>query len=96
MRLLTIIYDSGIDESMMELLEALGVRNWTRIPDLHGQGGRGPKQMTPVYPGSNHVLFVALADEEVERVRRAIRAFQAQFRLKPGVAIFSQEVEELG
>jgi hypothetical protein len=95
MKLLTIIYDSGIEESMTQLLEALEVRGWTRIPDLQGTGGRGPKRMTPVYPGSNNVLLIALPDEDVERIRRAIRRLQSSFRLKPGVAIFCQEVEEL-
>jgi hypothetical protein len=94
-KLLTIIYDSGIEESMSQLLDALGIPGFTRITDLQGSGGRGPKRMNPVYPGSNNLLLVALPDDEVERVRRAIRRLQDSFRLKPGVAILCQEVEEL-
>jgi hypothetical protein len=95
MKLLTIIYDSGIEESMAELLTRLGVGGYTRITDLHGSGGRGAKQLNPVYPGSNNLLLVALPDADVERVRDAVRRLQAAFRLKPGVTILCQPVEEL-
>jgi nitrogen regulatory protein P-II len=95
MKLLTIIYDSGVDESMLQLLEGLEVPGYTRITDLHGLGGRGPKQLNPIYPGSNNLLVVAVADEQVERVHHAIRRFQDSFRLKPGITILSQPVEEL-
>jgi len=95
MKLLTIIYDSGVDESMLQLLEGLEVPGYTRITDLHGMGGRGPKQLNPIYPGSNNMLFVAVPDEQVERVHHAIRRFQASFRLKPGITILSQPVDEL-
>ena len=95
MKLLTIIYDSGVDESMLQLLEGLEVPGYTRITDLHGLGGRGPKQLNPIYPGSNNLLLVSLPDEDVERVRNAIRRFQASFRLKPGITLLCQPVEEL-
>jgi hypothetical protein len=95
MKLLTIIYDSSIEESMLHLVEELGVPGFTRFTDLQGRGGRGPKQMNPIFPGGNNVLLAAMPDEQVEPVRRAIRRLQASFRIKPGVTILCQEVEEL-
>jgi len=94
-KLLTIIYDSGVDESMLQLLEGLEVPGYTRITDLQGFGGQGPKQMSPVFPGGNNLLYVALPDEEVERVRHAIRRFQSSFRLKPGITLLCQDIEDL-
>src|SRR6476660_8374071 len=73
MKLLTIIYDSSIEDSMIQLVEDLEVPGFTRFTDLQGRGGRGPKQMNPIFPGSNNVLLVAMPDEQVDRVRRAIR-----------------------
>ncbi|MBM3457204.1 MAG: hypothetical protein FJX77_01525 [Armatimonadetes bacterium] len=95
MKLLTIIYDSSIDASMAELLEGLGIPGYTRFEHVFGDGGRGPRLNTPVFPGTNHVALVALPDEEVGRVQRAIRRLQGSFRLKPGVTILCQEVEVL-
>jgi hypothetical protein len=95
MKLLTIIYDSSIDASMAELLDALEVPGVTWIHDVVGRGGRGPKMNTPVFPGTNHIALVALADEDVPRVHRAIRRLQGSFRLKPGIGLFCQDLEEL-
>lgn len=95
MKLLTIIYDSGIETSMAELLEGLRIPGLTLLRDVHGRGGRGPKENSPVFPGTNNVALVALPDEDVERVRRAIRSLQAGYRLKPGVTILCQDAEAL-
>lgn len=95
MKLLTIIYDSSIEESMKELLDGLEVRGVTWIYDVYGRGGRGPKMNTPVFPGTNNIALVGLQNDEVGRVVRAIRRLQGSYRLKPGITLFQQEVEEL-
>ena len=95
MKLLTIIYDSSIEASMAELLDALEVPGLTRIFDVFGRGGRGPKMNTPVFPGTNNVVLIALPSEDVPRVHRAIRRLQGSFRLKPGITLLCQDVEEL-
>lgn len=95
MKLLTVIYDSSIEESMKELLDALEIRGVTWIYDVYGRGGRGPKMNTPVFPGTNNMALIGLADEEVGRVHRAIRRLQGSYRLKPGITILQQEVQEL-
>ncbi len=95
MKLLTIIYDTSIEASMSELLDALQVPGYTKIPDVIGRGGRGPRMNNAVFPGTNTIVWVALPDDEVPRVQRAIRRLQGSFRLKPGVTLLCQEVEEL-
>ena len=95
MKLITLIYDSSIEESMRELLDGLEVRGVTWVYDVYGRGGRGPKMNTPVFPGTNNLAFIGLQDEEVTRVVRAIRRLQHSYRLKPGITILQQEVEEL-
>ena len=95
MKLLTMIYDSSIHESIMQLLDGLGIANVTWIYDVAGRGGRGAKMNTPVFPGTNHIALVALPEAELARLRRAVRELQTSYRLKPGIALFSQDVEEL-
>jgi hypothetical protein len=92
-KLLTIIYDSAIDETMMALLEELGVEGYTKSFDSHGHGGRGRKENTPVHPGTNHQLLIAAPEAEVDRIARTIRRLQESFRLRPGVTMLIQEVE---
>jgi hypothetical protein len=95
MKLLTLIYDASIEESMVELLDGLGVRGVTWIHDVHGIGGRGAKKNSPVFPGANHIALLVLAPEDLSRVHRAIRRLQSSYRLKPGISLFCQDVEEL-
>jgi hypothetical protein len=95
MKLLTLIYDSSIESSMAELLEALELPGYTHIVEVHGRGGRGVKANSPVFPGTNNVVLTAVHTADVARVQRAIRRLQGSFRLKPGITIFCQDVEEL-
>ena len=95
MKLLTIVYDSSVEASMSELLDALEVPGITKVTEVSGRGGRGPKMNTPVFPGTNNIAFVVVPPEQVDRIRRAIRRLQASFRLKPGVTILCQDVEAL-
>ncbi|NLC59000.1 MAG: hypothetical protein GX774_19370 [Armatimonadetes bacterium] len=103
MKLVTLIYDNGIDEAVIEQIDALvrqvedeHVRGWTRLCDVQGYGGQGYRRGDPVFPGTNNVLWVALPDELVAEVWRRMRALQASFRLKPGITILAQPVEVLG
>lgn len=95
MKLLTLIYDSSIESSMGELLDALELPGITRIYDVLGRGGRGPKMNNAVFPGTNNIAMIILAPEDAARVHRAVRRLQGSFRLKPGVTILQQDVEEL-
>ena len=95
MKLLTIIFDSAIEASMVELLDALEIPGVTWFHHVMGRGGRGPKMNSPVFPGDNHIALIKLPAEDVQRLRRAIRRLQESYRLKPGVTIYSQDVEEL-
>jgi hypothetical protein len=71
------------------------VPGWTLVEHVFGRGGRGPRMNSPVFPGTNHLVYLSLPDEEVPRVVRAIRRLQGSYRLKPGITIYSQTVEEL-
>lgn len=95
MKQLTLIYDTAIESSLDELLDALEIPGITWIRDVPGRGGRGAKMNTPVFPGSNSIAIIVLPDEEVGRVHRAVRRLQESFRLKPGVTILSQDVDVL-
>lgn len=103
MKLVTLIYDSGIDEAVVEEVDAVvkrvadpHTRGWTRLVDAHGFGGTGYRRGDQIFPGTNNVLLVALPDEFVPDVWRRMRRLQSTFRLKPGITILVQPVEVLG
>jgi hypothetical protein len=95
MKLLTLIYDSSIEASMKELLDALEVPGITWVYDVPGRGGRGPKMNSPVFPGSNNIAYMLLTPDQVHRVHRAVRRLQDSFRPKPGITMFTQDVDVL-
>lgn len=96
MKLVIVIYDGGIDEAVMEQVEAMKLKGWTRLFDVHGFGGTGLKRGDQVFPGLNNVLLAAMPEEQVAELHRRLRHLQAGFRLKPGITILVLPVEELG
>jgi hypothetical protein len=90
-----VIYDSGIEESLTELIHALQLPGYTQIFDAHGEGGTGKKLNSPVFPGTNNILYLALPDDRVAPVVRSIRKMQSSFRLKPGISIYVVPMEEM-
>ena len=95
MRLLTVVYDQGIDETLMEHLVELELSGWTKAFNCHGEGGTGRKLGDPVWPGQNNILYLQVPDEQVAGIVDRLRRLQASFRLKPGITIWSQPVDVL-
>src|SRR5439155_12483067 len=93
MKLLTVIYDASIDESISELIDGLDLPGYTKLFGAHGLGGAGRKMNSPVFPGVNNVLLLLLADDAVRTVTDALYRLQASYRLKPGVTLIVQDVE---
>jgi hypothetical protein len=90
--LLTVIYDNGVEERLMELVEARDVEGWTRLAGAHGFGGAGYRLDTPVWPGVNNVLLLALPPEKARELAAALRTLQGAYRRKPGITIWMQTV----
>ena len=95
MKLLMLIYDSGIEEAMLELTQKLELPGYTQVVGAHGEGGTGRKFGDPVWPGMNNVLYVALPDERVADVCRAVEELKGSYRLKPGITTLVVPLEEV-
>ena len=94
-RFLIIIYDSGIDADVTEVLDQPPITGWTKLFDAHGVGGTGRKANDPAWPGLNNVALIALPEEAVQEVKERLRAIQALFTKKPGITIISTPAEVL-
>jgi hypothetical protein len=93
MKLLMIIYDSGIEEDLVALTKELDLPGWTRVFGAQGQGGAGTKLGDPIWPGTNNVLYVGLPDERVAGVCAALEALKGTFRRNPGITVFVLPLE---
>ncbi|MDE2126525.1 MAG: hypothetical protein KGJ62_08045 [Armatimonadetes bacterium] len=91
--LLTAVYDSGMDERVIETLEEMGISGWTRLFGAHGLGGAGRRQNTPIWPGTVNVLYVAGEHEPLELLAGALRALPASYTLNPGLTMWLAPVE---
>ena len=95
MKLLVVIYDSGIEESVNEILEELKLPGYTKLFGAHGFGGQGLKLGDVVWPGANNVLYAALEEDQISPLVERLRKLQTGFRLKPGVTILALPAEVL-
>ena len=93
--LLTIVYDSGMDERVMEALKTCGVSGWTKTFGGHGYGGQGLKVDTPVWPGNVNILTLLLAPEEAGVLAQSLKDLKATYRKNPGLTLWTQAVQTL-
>jgi hypothetical protein len=94
-KLLTLIYDSAIDGSLMSLFEELELASWTKFYHGEGKGLTGLKLNTPVWPGSNIQLIVVADEQAIQALVGHIHALQDEFKLRPGIFMYTQDVEEV-
>jgi hypothetical protein len=95
MRLLIVVYDQGVDETVMTQIEEMGLPGWTKVFNAHGEGGRGRKLNDPIWPGQNNLLYLQVSEEQAETVVGALKGIQNSHRLKPGITIWSMPVDVL-
>jgi len=89
-----IVYEDGIDGDITGLLEEQGAAGYTKVYQVEGRGDTsGPKLGTPIWPGFNNLLFVAVEEEVVEPLTQALRELQASYRKRPGLKIFAWPME---
>lgn len=78
MKMAFVSYSDSVDEEMMELLEGLGIRSFTKWKEVLDQGDTGhPRFGTHVWPGFNAALMVALEDDRAESLFEEIERFNA-------------------
>jgi hypothetical protein len=94
-KLVIAIVDSGVVPDVMRVLEELGIRRWTRWSGVHGAGERNIREGTPVWPGSNEVLLLALPPEQVQPLVDRCHEVRRSFPLEPGMKFIITDCEIL-
>lgn len=75
MKAVFISYNQAYNEEIVEILESLGQRGFTRWNEVDGKGGFNgiPHFGSHAWPEQNNVILTMIPDEKVERLLEAVR-----------------------
>jgi hypothetical protein len=72
--LIMLVFNSSIEDEVMEALIAAGMTCYTRFPDVQGVGKRSePRLDSHVWPGTNTMLMICAPNETREAIVSVIR-----------------------
>ena len=92
--MLMVIFNSSIEEEMMEALMAAGMDCFTRIPGVHGSGEESePRLDSHVWPGTNTMLMICVDQGSKGPLLDAVRQLEERHRTE-GVRAFLIPVSE--
>jgi hypothetical protein len=74
-KLLLVIVDESHKEELETLLQKVGAAGYTEIPHAVGVGMTGPRMGSRAFPKTSAVIFSALEDGVLERLRDEVRAY---------------------
>jgi len=71
--LIMVVFNSSIENEVMEALNEAGMTCYTRLPDVQGVGRESePRLDSHVWPGTNTMLMICAPHETREALRGAI------------------------
>ena len=93
MKLVFIVYNVAIHEEIMEILEKLDLKSYTRWEEVTGVGRQsGPHLNTHVWPAKNAALVVVAKDNEAQLLMEEIRQLR-KTAAREGVKAFCWRVD---
>ena len=76
MKMVMINYYVGLDPDVMEIIEALRICTYTRVPEAQGRISCGePREGSHVWPGANSMLSVVVDDRTAEALMDRIESY---------------------
>ncbi|MCB2185269.1 MAG: transcriptional regulator [Deltaproteobacteria bacterium] len=95
MNMLFIAYDAVLDAEVIEVLELAGVAGFTKWNRVLGQGSAsGPRLDTPVWPGYNCCLMVAVDRDLTSRLHTLLTSLRTESGID-ALRIFAWPVVEM-
>jgi len=94
-KLVIICYNVAIHEEVLEVLEELEIKSYTRFKEAQGVGKlSGPHLGDHIWPAINSVLIVALEEDKKDKLIEQIRELRKKLG-KEGVKAFVLPLEEI-
>jgi len=82
--MLMLTFRSSLKERVRELLHGCDVKAFTEVNETVGYGQTGPAEGLAFYPGTNSMILVALDNDHVTCVTKAVQEWCAQGANRPG------------
>lgn len=94
MKGLMIIFNQALSEEIIELLDELEIRGFTKMNDLQGRGTNTgePRMGTHTWPALNNALYTFVEKEEAEKLIFALEKLNSNAE-DQGLKVFSWDVE---
>ena len=93
MKMVLVIYDAGVDEDLRAVLDDARIDAYTKLIGATGTGRTGHRFGTPIWPGTNHLLWSALPDAQVSRLVMQLEALKKSYLESPALQVFVFPVE---
>ncbi len=93
MKMVLVIYESGIDEDLQGVLAEARIEAYTKLTGATGTGAKGHRFGTPIWPGTNNLLWIALPDDQVTGLTRRLEDLKRSYLKPPALHIFVFPVE---
>lgn len=94
MKMVMVVYNEAIDLEVMEAMECLGLKNYTKVMGAFGRGeASGTHLGNDVWPGKNNILYVACSGEQSRQLGARIAELRKTIGAE-GVKAFVMPLEE--
>jgi hypothetical protein len=93
-KLLMIICSESRRDQAAALLEEHGVRAFTELPEVVGEGATGKRFGSRVWPGRSSLLFTVAEDAKIAELIAALRACRDTLFPGEGMKVFALPAEE--
>lgn len=93
MKMVLVVYESGIEEDLQDVLQEVGTSAYTKLTGATGTGRKGHRFGTQIWPGTNTLLWIALPDEKVAGLVRQLRDLKGSYVKPPALQVFVVPLE---
>jgi len=94
MKLLMVICPEERREQVAAMMEKHGVKSFTELPQVIGEGATGKHLDTQVWPGKSVLVFTVVSDEKKDELVAALKECQKKLFPGEGMKAFVLPAEE--
>jgi hypothetical protein len=94
MKMFFVVYAEASDESIIGAFKSGGFKSYTKMQGATGEGEESePKLGTHYWPGKNNALFIAVHDEDIQKISDLVRKLKGEHP-RASLRAFTFPVEE--
>lgn len=95
MKMIMINYNEAIDDEVMELMEAAGTKNYTKIKGTFGKGTTSGAHLgDDIWPGRNNAMFIACQEKDAKFLVSGVKELREKIGTE-GIKAFAWVIDEL-